>query len=113
ICQQLLVPDGVGFVSYNTHPGWHLRGVVRHMLNYHVGRYPDDASERRIARARSLLNFLARAAPAKDRSYSILLQEQAELLQQHSDAYLFHEHLEEHNEPIWFLDFCERLSAHR
>jgi methyltransferase-like protein len=66
-----------------------------------------------VARARQLLDFLVRAAPGRDRAYTSLLQEQAELLRQHSDAYLFHEHLEQHNEPIWFLDFCERLSGQR
>jgi len=42
-----------------------------------------------------------------------MLREQHAMLQQHSDAYVFHEHLEEHNEPLWFLDFSKRLDAHR
>ncbi|MGE0758864.1 MAG: methyltransferase regulatory domain-containing protein, partial [Pirellulaceae bacterium] len=104
-----LAPHGIGYVSYNTHPGWHMRGVIRHMLSYHVGRYPDEAPDVQIGRARRLLDFLAHATSGRDRAYATLLQEQAELLRQHSDAYLFHEHLEEHNEPIWFLDFCQRL----
>jgi methyltransferase-like protein len=113
IIQHQLVPNGVGYVSYNTHPGWHLRGLIRHMMGYHVSRYPDDSPEMSINRARRLLDFLERAAPDRDQAYSALLKEQAQLLRLHSDSYLFHEHLEEHNEPIWFLDFCERLATHR
>ena len=112
VCARQLVPDGVGYVSYNVHPGWHLRGMVRAMMRYHVGRFPADSPESRIRRARDLLGFLVRAAPGQDRSYTLLLREQLELLQKHSDAYLFHEHLEEHNEPVWYLEFCERLATH-
>lgn len=112
ICRRQLAPNGIAYVSYNTHPGWHLRGLIRHMMSYHVARYPADAAEQRVARARQLLDFLVQAAPHEDQSYTMLLREQSQLLSQHSDAYLFHEHLEEHNEPVWFLDFCERLSAH-
>jgi methyltransferase-like protein/SAM-dependent methyltransferase len=112
ICRSQLAPRGIAYISYNTHPGWHLRGLIRHMMSFHVGRYPDDSPEGRVGRARHLLDFLARAAPDRDGSYAALLREQAELLRQHSDAYIFHEHLEEHNEPVWFLDFCEQLAAH-
>ena len=112
VCQEHLVENGVGYVSYNTHPGWHMRGLIRNMMNFHVGRYPSDSPETRIQRARSLLEFLAKSASTRDHSYSALLNEQLQLLSAHSDAYLFHEHLEEHNEPVWFLDFCERLATH-
>jgi methyltransferase-like protein/cyclopropane fatty-acyl-phospholipid synthase-like methyltransferase len=112
ICHRQLAVNGMAYISYNTHPGWHLRGVIRHMMHYHVGRYPHDPPDARVARARRLLDFLARAAPERDRSYAALLRDHADLLRKHSDAYLFHEHLEEHNDPVWFLDFCERLAAH-
>src|SRR5262249_7938955 len=29
ICTRNLAPDGVTYVSYNTYPGWHMRGMVR------------------------------------------------------------------------------------
>ena len=41
-----------------------------------------------------------------------MLRQHVELLRQHSDAYLFHEFLEENNQPVYFLQFCERLAAH-
>jgi methyltransferase-like protein len=113
ICQHQLSSNGIAYISYNTHPGWHLRGLIRHMMSYHVSRYPQDPPHTRVARARRLLDFLERAARDRDRSYAEMLREHAELLRQLSDAYLFHEHLEEHNDPVWFLDFCERLATHR
>ena len=41
-----------------------------------------------------------------------MLRQHVDLLRQHSDAYLFHEFLEENNQPVYFLQFCERLAAH-
>ena len=38
-----------------------------------------------------------------------MLHEQLNLLNSLPDGYLYHEHLEEFNEPIWFLDFCHQL----
>src|SRR5262249_31003951 len=36
VCRDNLRPDGVAYVSYNTYPGWHIRGMIREMMNYHV-----------------------------------------------------------------------------
>lgn len=109
ICRENLAPNGIAFVSYNTQPGWHLRGVVRNILSFHADRYSDDSPSERIARSRELLSFLAQNALSPESAYVKLLKEQEDLLRRHSDAYLFHEHLEEHNEPVWFLDFCDRV----
>jgi len=105
-----LVENGVGFISFNTYPGWHQRGVIRKMMRYHVERFPDEEPSERIGRARGLLEFLTRATPAQQTSYGMLLRENLEQLRRLPDAYLFHEHLEEFNEPLWFLDFCEMLA---
>src|SRR5262249_3882399 len=96
-------------VSYNTYPGWHMRGMIRDMMCYHASRFRDEPPEQRVERARALLGFLARSTPREDSPYGLLLRQELETLQKHSDAYLFHEHLEECNEPIYFLQFCERL----
>ena len=112
VCKLHLGNNGIGYVSFNTNPGWHMRGVIRKMMKFHVGRYPNDLPETQIQRARQLLEFLAKLPANQSNSYNALLQEQLQALSQHSDSYLFHEHLEEHNEPVWFFEFCERLAAH-
>ncbi len=109
IFRQHLQPNGIGFVSYNTYPGWHQRGVIRKMMNHHVQRFPDESPTQRIHRARQLLDFLVRAVPAQQSAYALSLRENLELLSNLPDAYLFHEYLEEFNEPTWFLEFCESL----
>ena len=29
ICRDCLAPNGIAYVSYNTYPGWHMRGMIR------------------------------------------------------------------------------------
>lgn len=36
ICRALLGPHGVAFVSYNTLPGYHVAGMLREMMLFHV-----------------------------------------------------------------------------
>ena len=64
-----------------------------------------------MAEARALLAFLAEAVPQGNTPYSLLLRQHLELLSACPDPYLFHEHLEECNEPVYFIEFCERLAA--
>jgi SAM-dependent methyltransferase len=111
ISARLLAPDGIGFVSYNTFPGWHMRGLIRAMMGLHDRRFRDRPAAERVAEARALLAFLAEAVPQENAPYSLLLRQHLEQLSAYSDSYLFHEHLEECNEPIYFIQFCERLAA--
>jgi methyltransferase-like protein/SAM-dependent methyltransferase len=111
VCARRLTADGVGYVSYNTLPGWHMKGMIRHMMCYHVSRRRGAAPAEQIREARALLQFLADAVPPDNNAYGLLLKSELETLQAHSDAYLFHEHLEEHNDPIYFFEFNERLHA--
>ena len=111
ICARRLAPDGIGFVSYNTFPGWHMRGMIRAMMGLHDRRFRDRPAAERVAEARALLAFLAEAVPQEDTPYSLLLRQHLEQLSACPDSYLFHEHLEECNEPSYFIEFCERLAA--
>ena len=109
IYRKCLQSHGIGYISYNTHPGWHFRGLVRKMMRFHVSRYQDEKPEVQIAEARRIVKFLSRAA--SDEVYSGLLNEQMTLLDSVSDEYIYHEYLEENNQPIWFLEFDNRLRA--
>jgi methyltransferase-like protein/cyclopropane fatty-acyl-phospholipid synthase-like methyltransferase len=100
---------GVCYVSYNTYPGWHLRGVVRDMMQYHVA--PFSEPQTKIDQARCLLDFLNKSSSPRSEAYRRLLADEAEILNNHSDSYLFHEHLEENNEPLYFHEFIERAAA--
>ena len=107
IGRKQLAPNGVLFVSYNTFPGWHLRGVVRDMMVYHVREIADPKTK--IAQARALLDFLVDAAVPPREAYLHLLRDEAAVLRPRDDGYLYHEHLEDVNEPFYFHQFVERI----
>ena len=104
ICKQNLAPAGVAFVSYNTYPGWHLREMVRDMMVYHAA--PVAGAKNKVAQARSLLEFLGQNLPA-DTPYGNVLREEAALVRGEDDAYLFHDHLEADNHPVYFHQFAQ------
>lgn len=109
ICRRELSDQGIAYVSYNTYPGWHLRGAVREMMNYHARRF--DRAETRIEQSRALLEFLTAATAEQTGAYARLLRDEIEILRRHEDAYLFHEHLEDANEPLYFHEFADRAEA--
>ena len=95
----------MAYVSYNTYPGWHMREMVRHMMRYHAGQFADPREQ--VEQARALLTFLA-SASADTGPYGQLLTAEVERLGRAPDSYLFHEHLERTNLPIYFHQFIER-----
>jgi SAM-dependent methyltransferase/methyltransferase-like protein len=109
VCGRHLAPGGVAYVSYNTYPGWHFRGAVRDMMRYHALRFDEPAE--RVAQARALLAFLARATQKDAGAFGALVRSEHELLSDQSDHYLFHEQLEDVNEPLYFHQFAARAAA--
>lgn len=110
ICRRNLAPQGVAYISYNTLPGWHLRGLVREMMGYHVQRFTEPTV--RVGQARAFLDFLVEAVPDQGSTYHRVLKEEAEVLRPAADTYLFHEHLEDANAPVYFSQFMDRAHGH-
>ncbi len=106
VCANYLTPNGVAYVSYNTYPGWHMRGMIRDMMRYHAFRF--DQPEQRIGQARALLDFLAQSTEKDTGAYGVLLRSELDLLRRQSDHYIYHEQLEDFNEPVYFHQFMAR-----
>jgi methyltransferase-like protein len=47
----------------------------------------------------------------EDTTYQRMLTDEAEMLREVADSYVFHEHLEDVNQPLYFHEFMERASA--
>jgi len=110
IAAQNLAPQGIAYVSYNTYPGWHIREMIRHMMLYHANQF--EEIQQRIDQARALVDFLAESVPVEDDPYGLLLQKELDAIRSSSDSYLFHDHMEEVNAPVYFYQFAERADRH-
>lgn len=109
IVQRSLAPNGVAYISYNTYPGWHIRGIVRDMMFYRGMQFADPQAG--LAQAKAMVEFVAQSSKGSDTPYQRLLQSELKHLGKMEDYYLQHEHLEEHNQPLYFHEFARRLAV--
>lgn len=108
ICSNNLAENGVAFISYNTYPGWHIRGTIRDIMLYEAERF-DKPSEKILA-ARRTANFLAETITGID-SYEATFKAELDKIRRLPDWYMFHDLLEEHNEPVYFHEFMDRAGS--
>jgi methyltransferase-like protein/cyclopropane fatty-acyl-phospholipid synthase-like methyltransferase len=106
ICSKQMSPSGIAYISYNTYPGWRMRGMIRDMMRYHSDRF--NTAQLRTQQSRALLDFLAQSVKQDGSAYSVLLKQELETLRHQADHYLYHEHLETNNEPLYFHQFADR-----
>ena len=109
ICQRHLAPNGVAYVSYNTLPGWRMRGMIRDMMVYHSRQF--QGAQQQIQQARALLDFLATSVPA-NLPYGMTLKQELDSIRIQPDSYIYHDHLEVVNEPVYFHEFAAAANRH-
>lgn len=109
ICRRHLATNGVAYISYNTYPGWHIRGIVRDMMFYRGTLFAEPDAQ--LAEAKSLVEFVSQSAHGPDSPYRQLLKGELKQLGRMSTHYLHHEYLEEHNQPLYFHQFARKLSV--
>jgi methyltransferase-like protein/SAM-dependent methyltransferase len=104
-----LAPDGVAYVSYNTYPGWYLRGIMRDAMLYHIDG--DSSIQESIRKAREVLDFLVHIPWKPDNYYLNMVAKQREWILEGDSSYVFHEFLEEANHPLYYRQFLEAVAA--
>src|SRR5688572_22171930 len=106
-CRQSLQPNGVGFISYNTLPGWHPGLLLRSLILADAARVHGAIAK--VGAARQLLQTI------EDGLYNgpigTLLRKYVPPLLRATDAYIYHEYLEEHNLPMYFSEVRAELEA--
>ena len=96
-----LAPQGIAYVSYNTLPGWHARGMLRAILRRVV---PEGPPEEMARAARAFLTILRTRSP-EELPLGTWLRSELALLDALSDRYLYFEYLVDENEPLYFDEF--------
>jgi cyclopropane fatty-acyl-phospholipid synthase-like methyltransferase len=117
LCRRLLAPNGLAYISYNTLPGWRLRGAIREMMLFHSQGFASPAEQ--VAQSRALINFLADATGRvkvgmRDQAaYHQLLQSERDTLNEQPDFYVYHDHMEPNNNPLYFHEFIAQATQHQ
>jgi methyltransferase-like protein/2-polyprenyl-3-methyl-5-hydroxy-6-metoxy-1,4-benzoquinol methylase len=110
ITQRHLAPNGLAVISYNTLPGWAAVRGLRDMMLYHVASFPTPAEK--ITQARKLLQLIRDAQVDRASPYRALVEHELKVIDSLTDQYLFHEHLEENNQPFYFHEFVAQAKQH-
>lgn len=110
ICQHNLAPNGVAYISFNTRPGWNMRSTLRDMMLYHAQQFDDIPTQ--VQQIQALVRFLGEATKEKKDLHSIFVQKEFKVLREQPESYLFHDFLEEYNQPLYFHEFVTRVKQH-
>lgn len=117
VCKENLAPSGVSYVSYNTYPGWHMIDIVRGVMVF--SSQDVDEPEMRAVKGRAGLRQLAEMVPGEGNAYGGFLQMYAQLIDGEledsspkSNALLFHDEMEENNDPVYFYQFAAHADRH-
>jgi SAM-dependent methyltransferase len=109
LCARLLAPNGMIYISYNTYPGWHMRGLVRELMLRAGGAAANPVE--RAAKARAALDNLIPAYAQAGDGYATSLAEEKARVDDMEDSFLLHDLLEVENHPVYFDDFLARAGA--
>ncbi|MEY4668866.1 MAG: hypothetical protein RL518_1565 [Pseudomonadota bacterium] len=111
-----LSDNGIAFVSYNVLPGWRQRGVLRDIMKtgaaQRVLASGDRSPENMLEGALELLRLVASQRGSEGDLYGAYLREALDRFQDSHPSYLFHEYLEEYNEPFLFSTFMQDAELH-
>lgn len=103
VCNELLTPDGVAFISYNALPGGYIRNAVRELMLGRVTGEGDVAQQ--VSDAIALVQMLAEARAEGD-PFRILIEEHLNKMKERSPCAIYHDELSPAQRPVQFVDFA-------
>ncbi|MDQ3087861.1 MAG: class I SAM-dependent methyltransferase [Acidobacteriota bacterium] len=106
LCREMLVPNGVGYVSYNAYPGSHIRDMGHGIMRFHAQKFTEPMEKTRNAIA--FLNFLNENT-SDTKIYQPMLQSEVERHFRHEAADIFHDDLAESYQAFYFHEFAAHL----
>ena len=109
LCARQLAPHGIAYISFNTLPGWRTRSMVRDMLLHHTRG--TTAPRAQLMLAYQFIEQYRAAFAASTTPEGAFIAEELDYLRQAPPSYLYHEYLEETNEPLLFADFIAQAQA--
>ena len=103
--------NGIGYVSYNTYPGWKKGSLLREMMVYANKYYENLPLIEKVERSKAIINeiidlSLTTADSIEDKkSFKFFTDKVFEK----DNYYLAHEYLETFNDPLYLHEFVDRV----
>ena len=102
LCGDLLSPNGIAFVSYNTYPAGHIRQASREIMRFHQARQKGDGDP--VAKGLEFLRFLVDSMGSDSLWRTIVRSEMERLAARHPNS-VYHDELGTVCSPFYFADF--------
>lgn len=115
ICRTNLTPNGIGYISYNTYPGWKNKDVARDIM-FFTNKYTQHLSlAEQTQRGKAVVKLFSDAIknldPEKNRNNFRIFN--FDDIQSKDDHYIAHEYLEYHNDPVYLNEFVDEVHKHK
>ena len=110
LARRLLNPDGLCYLSFNTLPGWRMRGMLRDILLYACQGIQDV--EQRLAAAYAALDRLDAALGDLQALSARYMREEISYLRKAHPSYLLFEYLAQENQAFLFSEFLDHTRRH-
>ncbi len=110
LCAHHLSPQGIAYISYNTWPGWRMRGVVRDLLLYHTRDI--EGPRQKLDEAIAFLAGFEPVVTQVETEVTRYLREDLRRLRTSHPSYLYHEYLETWNLPQFVSEFITTVEGH-
>lgn len=108
-CKRHLAPQGVAFVSYNAHPGGHLREMTRGMMAFQA-RAVGPEPARQVSEGLAFLKWIADSAPSDD--VRRMVRSELDLLAKRDPLAVYHDELAPAYAPVYFYEFVDHAARH-
>ena len=110
LCGELLSPQGIAYISYNSFPGWHLRLLMRELLIFSTEGI--TTTKDKIDRARAVAKLMEQGLSRRSAAFPRAVADQLKLLDTFPDWYFYHDVLEGENRPEYLTRFLDRARGH-
>lgn len=110
LCDQVLAPAGIAYISFNALPGCHIRKMLAEMMKFEVRGIADPGQ--RLAAASGFLQYLRDGTPGHGRYAELLRGEATELLRRTEPSVIFHDDLADINDAFLITDFAKQAARH-
>lgn len=109
-----LAEDGIAYVSYNTYPGWHTMEEVRQLMMFSNRDKTQFNHKEKVLHGKTIGSIVG----SQILKYDNLKERNSKFLgalrsvMQKDEYYVGHDHLEPNNDPVYFYQFNDHLTAH-
>ena len=104
--QEMLTPNGIGYISFNAFPGAHQRQMVGNIIRYFTKEISEPSEK--VEKSVAFLDFLTEHSD-EAKVYQTVLKKESERFSKLKASEIFHDDLAEINQPFYFYEFAELL----